>query len=254
MQERIIEELKAIEARHNVRVLYACESGSRAWGFPSHDSDFDVRFFYLRPRDWYLSIDGEHQRDVIEQPIAEALDISGWDFRKALGLFRKSNPPLLEWLDSPIVYSDNFGIAGQMRALMPQIYSPTSSAYHYWQMARKNAAAYLKGDLVRAKKYFYVLRPLLAVRWIEAHQSAPPTPFEKLLELLENEDLRAAIEDLMERKKHGLESDAEPRLEIFHQWIEAELERHENGFRFRETKSDIEPLNELFRATLKTVW
>jgi predicted nucleotidyltransferase len=100
----ILERLAAIEQTEAVRILYACESGSRAWGFASPDSDYDVRFPYVRPRDWYLSIDLERRRDVIERPIEGVLDINGWDLRKALQLMRKSNPPLFEWLHSPLVY------------------------------------------------------------------------------------------------------------------------------------------------------
>jgi len=100
----ILERLAAIEHTELVHILYACESGSRAWGFASPDSDYDVRFIYVRPRDWYLSIDLERRRDVIERPIEGVLDINGWDLRKALQLMRKSNPPLFEWLHSPLVY------------------------------------------------------------------------------------------------------------------------------------------------------
>ena len=102
MHKRIVESLRQIECEEDVTILYACESGSRAWGFESTDSDYDVRFIYLRKTPWYLTI--QNKRDVIERPISDELDIAGWDLPKALGLFRKSNPPLLEWLRSPVVY------------------------------------------------------------------------------------------------------------------------------------------------------
>jgi predicted nucleotidyltransferase len=102
VHQQILEELKRIEKEEGVRILYACESGSRAWGFPSKDSDYDVRFIYIRPVDWYVSI--YDKRDVIERPISDMLDINGWDLRKALNLFRKSNPPLLEWLKSTMPF------------------------------------------------------------------------------------------------------------------------------------------------------
>ena len=101
--QRVRHALAQVEAERNVRVLVACESGSRAWGFASRDSDYDVRFLYVHRRDWYLSV--EDRRDVIEQPIAHDLDVSGWELRKALRLLRKSNPPVLEWLKSPVVWS-----------------------------------------------------------------------------------------------------------------------------------------------------
>ena len=77
MKNPIINRLQELEAENNVKILYACESGSRAWGFPSATSDYDVRFIYLRPVEWYLSI--EQKRDVIEYPVENDLDISGWD-------------------------------------------------------------------------------------------------------------------------------------------------------------------------------
>ncbi len=165
--EEILARLGDIEKEENVTIFYACESGSRAWGFPSEDSDYDVRFLYLRPRDWYLSIDVEEKRDVIERPISEMLDISGWDLRKALKLLRKSNPPLLEWLNSPTVYQQDFTITDKIKELVPEYYSPIACLHHYLHMAQGNYREYLKGEIVWVKKYFYVLRPLLAINWIE---------------------------------------------------------------------------------------
>lgn len=105
IRERIIAEINVIERANDVRVLYACESGSRGWGFASPDSDYDVRFLYVHPLDWYLRV--EPQRDVIEKPISDELDVSGWELRKALQLLHRSNPTLLEWLNSPVVYRED---------------------------------------------------------------------------------------------------------------------------------------------------
>jgi len=98
----IMSELRSIETREDVRILFAIESGSRAWGFASPDSDFDVRFVYVRRQDWYLSL--TPGRDVIELPLVGDDDINGWDIRKALNLALKPNPVLLEWLSSPVQY------------------------------------------------------------------------------------------------------------------------------------------------------
>jgi predicted nucleotidyltransferase len=150
----ILTELERIEHEENVRILYACESGSRAWGFPSKDSDYDVRFLYARPVDWYLSI--LEKRDVIERPISGMLDINGWDLRKALNLFRKSNPPLLEWLQSPIVYRENRAIAEQIRRISPFTFSQKSCMYHYLHMAKRNYREYLQGERAKIKKYEFL--------------------------------------------------------------------------------------------------
>jgi hypothetical protein len=138
------QELRRIELAHDVRVLYACESGSRAWGFASHDSDYDVRFIYVHSRDWYLSI--EDRRDVIEEPISDVLDISGWELRKTLRLLRKSNPPLLEWLKSPVVYAVDEPFVADFRQLADDFYSPARCFQHYLHMAFGNAREYLKHD------------------------------------------------------------------------------------------------------------
>lgn len=211
MEERIRARLRQIEAEENARVLYACESGSRAWGFPSLDSDYDVRFLYLRPKEWYLSIDLERRRGVIERCIDDCLDISGWDLRKALGLFRKSNPPLLEWLGSPIVYLEEFTIASRMRTLAPAYYSPMASTYHYLSMARGNYRDLLKGPQVSVKKYFYALRPILAVNWIERGLGVVPMEFEVLVgRLVDSAELREQIEKLVAAKREGKEMDRGP--------------------------------------------
>ncbi|HEX7295435.1 MAG TPA: nucleotidyltransferase domain-containing protein, partial [Pyrinomonadaceae bacterium] len=207
-------------------MFYACESGSRAWGFPSEDSDYDVRFLYLRSRDWYLSIDLEEKRDVIERPISNMLDITGWDLRKALKLLRKSNPPLLEWLNSPIVYQQRFTIAERIRQLVPEFYSPMACWHHYLHMAEGNCREYLKGEIVWVKKYFYVLRPLLAINWIETESDVVPMEFGALVErCVKSAELKEAIETLLERKRRGQELDREPRIPAISNFIDSELER-----------------------------
>ncbi len=154
MHEIIINNLKAIESKENIKILYACESGSRAWGFPSKDSDYDVRFIYLKDTNWYLKVNYKYQRDVIELPIHDLLDINGWDLRKALGLLRKSNPALLEWFNSPIVYYKEKDFTQMFQSLIQEYYSPKACFYHYSHMAKGNNREYLQGDEVKIKKYF----------------------------------------------------------------------------------------------------
>ena len=256
MREKIISELDSIAYKEGVRIFYACESGSRAWGFPSTDSDYDVRFLYLRPLEWYLSINVELRRDVIERPITDLLDINGWDLRKALQLLRKSNPPLLEWLHSPIVYREEAGIAALLRATAKECYSPIACMHHYLQMARGNFRDYLKGETVRVKKYFYVLRPLLACRWIEAGHGVAPVEFGTLLErMVADETLKTAIYDLIERKRAGEELGSEPRIPILNDFIAHELASLERDFgHLPASKPDTEKLNQVFRSALREAW
>ncbi|WP_051304729.1 nucleotidyltransferase domain-containing protein [Chitinilyticum litopenaei] len=223
VRQRVLHELQAIEARHEVRVLFACESGSRAWGFASPDSDYDVRFVYVHAPQWYLRV--EAQRDVIEVPISDELDISGWELRKALQLLNRSNPTLFEWLASPLVYRADAGWMAQVNALAPAFYSARKGSWHYRSMARKNFRGYLQGDTVRLKKYLYVLRPLLAAQWIEAGRGIPPMRFATLVdELLADEPaLCAEIDALLARKMAASEGEYGARMPLIHDWIESQL-------------------------------
>jgi uncharacterized protein len=253
---QILEELIRIEKEENVQILYACESGSRAWGFPSQDSDYDVRFIYIRPIDWYLSI--FEKRDVIERPISDLLDINGWDLRKALNLFRKSNPPLLEWLQSPIVYRENHSVAEQIRRISTFTFSPRSCMHHYLHMAKGNYREYLQGDLVKIKKYFYVLRPILACEWIEKHNTMPPVQFDQLVDEIvpTGSELKAVIDGLLARKRKGDELDYEPRINPINEFLEeriAHYERTASNMQHADGGQD-QRLDELFRSVLKEVW
>lgn len=242
------------ETKEKVRIVYACESGSRAWGFASADSDYDVRFLYVRPVEWYLSIDVKG--DVIELPAQDGLDISGWDLKKALQLFRKSNPPLLEWLGSPIVYRETCGVAEGMRGLLQDYYSPTACLYHYLHMAQGNYREYLKGDVVWIKKYFYVLRPILAMNWIERGLGVVPTDFNILVGKLTLEpSVAKEITRLLETKRAGAELDQGPRIDTLSRFIEEELERWEHDIAIHQKHPmGSGKLDALFRVTLAKAW
>jgi uncharacterized protein len=250
--DEIRERLFAIEREESVKIFYACESGSRAWGFPSKNSDYDVRFLYIREQNWYMSIDVEDRRDVIERPILDEFDVNGWDLRKALKLLRKSNPPLLEWLNSPTVYLEDEAISAKFKSLVPYCYSATACTYHYLQMARGNFREYLKGDTVSVKKYFYVLRPLLAIKWIEESSDVVPMQFGVLVQdILPNGELRDQIETLIERKKLGDELKREPRIDVISDFIESEMTRLSSKVvKRREEKPSMEHLNSIFREIL----
>ncbi|ROL92126.1 nucleotidyltransferase domain-containing protein [Pseudomonas protegens] len=223
MRERVLAELARIERERNVQVLYACESGSRAWGFASTDSDYDVRFVYVEKPEWFIQVDAG--RDVIERPLDDELDISGWELRKTLGLLRKSNPTLLEWLDSPLVYRSEPAAAARLRELAEAFYSPPAARNHYLSMARKTFMAHLQDETLRFKKYFYALRPLLAVRWIDQGRGRPPMTFADLLTTVEHRPLLDEVEALLARKRNADEAACGPRLPALHAFIAAELER-----------------------------
>ncbi|MEJ1250621.1 nucleotidyltransferase domain-containing protein [Denitratimonas tolerans] len=252
----ILDRLHKAEAEHGVRVLLAVESGSRAWGFSSPNSDYDARFIYVHPRDWYVSVGLEEQRDVIEYPIVDDIDINGWDLRKALRLFWKSNPAFVEWIQSPIVYRQDGPFADLAREALPAIYSCEKGIYHYRSMAKNNFRGYLRADQVPLKKYFYVLRPLLAVRWQERHQQAAPIEFEKLLALApDNPALRADIQALLVKKRAAPEMGLESPIASIHDFIESELERLEAIKIPKDAAPDkVSRLNDIFRRCLAQAW
>lgn len=227
MRNKIIQKLKYIEVKDEVKILYAIESGSRGWGFESKDSDYDIRFIYVHPLDWYLSI--EEKRDVIEYPISDSLDISGWDIKKALKLFKSSNPPLYEWLNSPIVYIEKGDFAKKLRESSIKFYSPTSSIYHYLNMAKGNYKAYLAKSKVKIKKYFYALRPVLACMWVEKHKTLPPMEFEKLLNAQNLElPLIKEVSSLLKRKRSGEELDVKNKIEIIDKFLKDKISYFED--------------------------
>ncbi|WP_440876895.1 nucleotidyltransferase domain-containing protein [Thalassotalea sp. PLHSN55] len=253
VKKEILRRIKAAETEHDVKVLYAIESGSRAWGFSSPNSDYDVRFIYAHKKDWYLRVDLEGKRDVIEYPIVDEIDINGWDIRKALKLFWKSNPAFVEWLQSPIVYVDDGHFAQQAKALIPNIVSLHKGIYHYLHMAKGNFRGYLKQDVVPLKKYFYVLRPLLAIMWIEKYNQAAPIEFEILRQLVANNKvLDEAITELLARKRVSLEKEYAPTVPVINEFIESELQRHENYIATnKERDAEFDSLNRLFKAVLE---
>lgn len=250
VREQILAQLHAIEQRHDVTILYACESGSRGWGFASPDSDYDVRFIYMNRLDWYLSV--HEQRDVIEIPVDEVLDINGWDLKKALQLLAKSNPTLLEWLDSPIVYRSDEATISRLRQLARTFFAPERGRYHYLSMAKKNFRSYLEGESVRYKKYLYVLRPLLAVRWIDTGLGLPPMRFADLVAgTVKDSHALAEINALLELKMRAGEAEYGPRREHIHQLLEDEFARAEQGPLLPRPEGEQAALDQLFRETVR---
>lgn len=256
VRSEIQRRLTKVEEDEGLRILMAIESGSRAWGFPSPDSDFDVRFIYCRPKHWYFSVDLEEKRDVLEYEIADNIDLSGWDLRKALRLLARSNPTVVEWLQSPIEYLMRGRFRASALQVLNTIYSPASGIHHYRSMAKANYRGYLKSDAVPLKKYFYVMRPLLAIRWIETHKAPPPIEFERLLAGLQaRPDLLADVSALLERKKASAEMDIAAPFPRLNQYIEAELDRLEGfGKEPIDKSSELELVNELFRSLVAQTW
>lgn len=221
IEELIRIKIKEIEEKENIRVLHVIESGSRAWGFASPDSDYDVRFIYVRDKDFYLSL--RNTKDFIDWELNEVLDINGWDLKKALQHFHKSNATLFEWSNSPVVYYTTEAWKDLYNRVARNYFSCKSTMYHYYGTANKNYHEYLKDDMVKYKKYFYALRPILACKWIEERKCPPPVLFDELLHTVLEDDMKEAVEDLLVKKSKMSEADKAPRIPMMNQYIEGKL-------------------------------
>lgn len=252
MEKLIKDKLKEIEIRENVKIILAVESGSRAWGFESPDSDYDVRFLYIRQPEDYLKLEGV--RDVIEWQLDDVLDINGWDINKALRLLYKSNPTFFEWCESPVVYhkTEEFEM---LPPVMSKYFSKKRTLFHYWHMASTNYREYLKEDWVKAKKYFYVIRPILAAHWVLSHESTPPMAFSELVESELPEDLKLIISELLKQKMSADELTLVPKIQELNDYIETsliELEKIAKSIEDEPVK-EWTKLNQLFLEYLECV-
>lgn len=256
-RNKILQELKSIETGQDVKILFAIESGSRAWGFPSPDSDYDARFVYVRRPDWYISI--TPGRDVIELPIDDLLDINGWDIRKALGLLLKPNAVLLEWLGSPIQYIWNDALCQPLTRFSQEISHTKACLYHYRNLGMRQYHLHLEDKVdIKLKKLLYVLRPAMAVRWLRYHPDRfPPMDFKTSMDGCEVDTaIREQIDEILtlkaKTKEIGL-SRARPDINAFclseFDWAEA----HAKDFT-SPAKDKLPAANTLFRRLVQDAW
>lgn len=244
-EELIGLKLREIEQQENVKILHAVESGSRAWGFASPDSDYDVRFIYVRPMEAYLRL--EDGKDFIDWELDETLDINGWDLSKVLKHFHKSNATLFEWSNSPVVYHTTPEWQ-QIYDVSKNYFSCKSSMYHYYGTANKNYKEYLLDDMVKYKKYFYVLRPILACKWIEKKQCPPPILFSSLAAEVLEEDMRPIVDGLLKVKVQMAEAEKGKRIEELNDYILRNLIYFKERIEGLEDDRNVdwESLNEVF--------
>ncbi len=221
MDNIIRQKLKEIEEKENIKIMFAVESGSRAWGFASNDSDYDIRFVYIRPLKDYLHL--EKTNDMINWQLDDIFDINGWDLMKALQLLHDSNPTIFEWLSSPITYQSSNAFE-QLKTISKDYYSKKKSLYHYWHMANNNYQAYLQDDIIRIKKYFYVIRPLLAAKWIIDKKSQPSMLFSELVNAELPKELEPIINDLLEKKAKSSEMGLSTRIKELDDFINSQLD------------------------------
>jgi len=230
MKETIAKALSRIEEDHQVRIILAIESGSRAWGFPSRDSDFDVRFIYVHQQEWYLSI--ADKRDVIELPVDPVLDINGWDLKKALQLMRKSNAPLFEWLASPIQYS-----------VWPE---------DYLAMAKSCAEKIKAKEHVKLKTYMYAIRPVLCCQWIIDHMEQPPMRIDDMLSEIKNDHaFKDTVVQLIGQKKEQTEKDTVKRSDIIEDYIHRKIVEIEGRVPENPQRPNLNLFDDVFKTILQ---
>lgn len=249
MQETIRRVLEQIAREHCCQVLFASETGSRAWGFASPDSDYDVRFVYVHPLPWYLRL--EQRRDTIELMTPEGLDLSGWELGKALRLFAGCNVALNEWLDSPTVYHAQRDFNQALLSLIPRYFNPHRAARHYLSMANKaSARPEPQEKTIKIKRVFYVLRALLACRWIVERREMPPMRFDRLLSQPLPEPVLEEIHGLLARKAVAAEGETVELPPAVAEWIAKTHERaSEQVVQLPGAgECDWEPLNRLYAA------
>ena len=204
MEFAIKELLYLLEKQENITILFACESGSRAWGTSSASSDYDVRFIYFREVDWYLQL--FEGRDVIEISPNDKVEMVGWDLKKALKLLQKSNPTLLEWIHSPIIYLCESAFTSKLKTLSQLAFSSIPTIHHYLNMAKKNYQSLLKEKRTTTKRYLNILRPLLTCLWILDNQEMPKNEITLLShQYINDPKLDQQIDLLLQSKQNGQE-------------------------------------------------
>lgn len=253
IRDRIDKELAALEHDASIKILFAVESGSRAWGFPSRDSDYDVRFVYMRHPWDYINV--YPLRDVIERPITDELDVSGWDLVKAFGLLRKSNPAIMEWVRSPLIYQEFQPHMETFRQLATQAFLPLASCHHYRSMARKHQMRSSKKEQVRLKHYLYTLRPCLSARWVIEKGSQPPMLFGELVDtFLPTGEIREVVDRLVAMKSDATEKDSVERIPVLDNFIDRSLEVIADNLPEATPSMSKAECNEQFRQMLRDCW
>lgn len=251
MKRLILEKFDQLEQEHGIRILYGAESGSRAWGFASPNSDFDARFIFVYPTAAYLSINTP--KETIDLGVDEnELDLTGWELRKTLRLLGGSNASPFEWLQSPILYRDTANFKSKLWQLGQDYFKPRSTAFHYLGLTKSSLMKGLVGDKMDIKKYFYILRPLLAAIWICDKQTVPPMEFAPLLAQLKNQvQLYTAIQDLTQKKKIAQEGDFITPVPIIQTFIQQYLEQYQEKAKLLPNESRaVADLDHFFRENL----
>jgi len=243
--------LSDLELEKGIEILLACETGSRAWGFPSPDSDYDVRIIYKHDKDWYLNL--VEEKDTIEFfRDNNEIDISGWDLRKCLRLLWKSNPPLLERIQSPIIYKVDETFLTEINSIAQKTYSRVATIHHYLSMAKKAFDEIIDSKEYKLKKFFYALRASSACFWVLEKEEIPPIEFRKLLDGLNlPTNLTTRIGELIQLKSTISEAFLHKGEAELLEFMKYCIEQANSKSKYLPaSKGKMADLNEFFRKTL----
>ncbi|MGM0751051.1 MAG: nucleotidyltransferase domain-containing protein [Bacillota bacterium] len=250
MRRIILEDLRCIEREEGVKILYAVEAGSRAWGYHTEDSDYDVRFIYIRETTAYLNL--QETKDVIEKTTHHAFEFTGWDLSKSLKLLRKSNPSLLEWLTDENVYIEHPTME-VIRKVRDLTFSPNRCLIHYYHMTKRNMEK-LKDEPFSTKKWMAIIRPWLAFEWIMKYRTFPPNLINEMIEHLNiNEDIKNTITSMVTSRVKGKEV---PNLKHLEEYIEGDLLKMDRDLdeSYSNDSYQWREINKTFISILEEVW
>ncbi len=250
MKDKVAQKLKEIEKEKQIKILFACESGSRAWGFSSPDSDFDIRFIYIHKISFYLSIERKYEQIEIKE---NHFDLLGWDLKKALHLLRKSNPSILEWINSPVVYYKENEFFEKLKQLSKISFNSKTLIYHYLGMAKQNSKYLLKEE-IKIKIYLYILKSLFSLDWIERNESVPPVEFDKLYNSAILDPEIKKIIDFLLKKKKITEEETIHKSKILNEFIFKKINYYEEFLKKYDFKMDLpdaSKFDKFFQENLK---
>lgn len=250
MKNLILNQLKQIEIENKIEILFSVESGSRAWGFPSPDSDYDVRFIYKRKCSDYLKI--SETNDFIEPEITDVLDIKGWDIQKVLRLMIKSNASINEYLQSPIHYITNEKFENELFELVKSQFNPQKVAAHYLGITIKRLIEIENTENMQLKSLFYALRSVLSALFIHEHNTIPPMNFNQLKDLINDESIQFKVEQLQQLKSTVDESFTIEKDEALINWIkELHKKIKTNNPQLPSSTLDLESIDHFFIKTIQ---
>lgn len=227
MKKQILEQLSEMEKQYDIKILYACESGSREWGFSSDNSDYDIRFIYMHKKVCYLSLD--KKKDVIDKTELNNLEFHGWELVKTLKLLRNSNSSVYEWLQSNTIYKKEDVFYHNINKVKEDAFNPRSIFLHHYHLAKKNNTLIQKNKSKQNKLYLYTLRSIFACKWIVKYHTMPTNKFDTLLENFVQDEIRKnEINDVLTKKRSGMDSITDSNILILDEYIRCELEMLES--------------------------